>query len=392
MASIPPAIAAGARGEESSDRPWRVLFVFWWLVVGGEETEVRHLARRLDPARYRLEVVACYRRPGMPEQTHQQLEALGVPVDCVPYRLSFEQTVAYLARKLPGFDLVVACQGAPDLYPALERLPDPPPLIEHGGLVEEAAATPKHLTARYIGVCSAIRDAAAAAMPDRPRHAVTIPSMVDLSEFDPRDRAAVRAEWGAGSENSMVGWVGRLDRKKRGEVFLQAAALLHARRPETRFVVIGGPDAFMPAYASELRALAHDLGLDGTLAFLGDRPDVPRLLSGLDAFVWLSRGEGLPHVILEAGAAQLPVVATRDAGTLELLDDSLTALFVPHEDPEAVATALDRLLTDRDLASTLGGNLRQLVERAFAIEAVVPRWVALFDEVLAEARGPASRR
>ena len=53
--------------------PRRVLFVFAWLVVGGEETEVRLLARLLDPARYRLEVLACHRRPGMPDQTEQQL-------------------------------------------------------------------------------------------------------------------------------------------------------------------------------------------------------------------------------------------------------------------------------------------------------------------------------
>jgi glycosyltransferase involved in cell wall biosynthesis len=328
----------------------------------------------------------------MPEQTHDQLEALGVPVDRAPYHLSYEETVAYLTRKLPGFDLVVACQGVPDLYPALELVADPPLLIEHGGLVEEATATPKHLTARYIGVCSAIRDAAAAVMPDRPRHAVTIPSMVDLSEFDPRDRPAVRATWDASGETPVIGWAGRLDRKKRVEDFLQAAALLHARRPEARFVVIGGPDAFMPAYATELRAMAHALGLDGTLAFLGDRPDVPRLLSGLDAFVWLSRGEGLPHVILEAGAARLPVVATRDAGTLELLDDGRTAIFVPHEDPEAVASALDRLLADREHAGALGRNLRTLVEREHAVEAVVPRWEALFDEVLAEARARVTPR
>src|SRR4051812_10787975 len=112
--------------------PRRILFVFAWLVVGGEETEVRLLARRLDPARYRLDVVACLRKPNMPEQTHQQLEALGVPVDRAPYGLSFEETVAYLRRKVIAYDLVVACQAVPDIYPALDGLADAPPLIEHG--------------------------------------------------------------------------------------------------------------------------------------------------------------------------------------------------------------------------------------------------------------------
>ena len=63
----------------------------------------------------------------------------------------------------------------------------------------------------------------------------------------------------------------------------------------------------MPDYEHELRALADHLRLCPSLMFLGDRSDVPRLLSGLDVFVWLSQGEGMPHVISEAGAAKLPL-------------------------------------------------------------------------------------
>jgi glycosyltransferase involved in cell wall biosynthesis len=129
---------------------------------------------------------------------------------------------------------------------------------------------------------------------DRPHHALEIPSMVDLAEFDPSDRAAVRAEWGLSGETPVVGWVGRLDRKKRVEDFIDAATLVRRECPDARFVVIGGPDAFMPEYAGELRDLAARLGLGDALRFLGDRSDVPRLLAGLDALAWLSRGEGCP--------------------------------------------------------------------------------------------------
>ncbi|HEX8375556.1 MAG TPA: hypothetical protein VF606_10295, partial [Geminicoccaceae bacterium] len=146
--------------------PRRILFVFGWLVVGGEETEVRLLARHLDPRRYRIEVAATFRQPGMSEQSHEQLAAQDVPVDTTAYALSFDDAVAYLARKMTAYDLVVACQAVPDAYPALERMRRRPPLIEHGGLVSEALAGPKHLTARYVGVCRTIRDAAASRMPD----------------------------------------------------------------------------------------------------------------------------------------------------------------------------------------------------------------------------------
>jgi polysaccharide biosynthesis protein PelF len=365
--------------------PRRVLFVFNWLVVGGEETEVRLLARHLDPTRYQLAVVACLRKPNMPEQTHQQLAALGVPVDRTPYQLSFEETVEYLAHKVREYDLVVACQAVPDIYPALEQLAVRPPLIEHGGLVEEALRHPKHLTTRYVGVCAAIRDAAASRMPDRPHHAIEIPSMVDLAEFDPSARPAVRAEWEVAAAQPAIGWVGRLDRKKRVEDFLQAAALLHRDYPQARFIVIGGPDAFMPEYADELRALARDLGLAEAVRFLGDCAHVPRLLAGLDILVWLAQGEGMPHVIAEAGAAALPVVATRDNGTEEQICDSVTGLFVPHASPADAAAAVARLIEAPDLRQRLGENLRRKVEREYSARAVTRRWEALFDEVLAVA-------
>ena len=373
--------------DEAPD-PIRILFVFAWLVVGGEETEVRLLAQALDRAKYRLEVVACFRKEGMPDQTHHQLEALGVPVDRTPYHLSFEDTVTYLAGKVPGYDIVVSCQNVADIYPALERLHLRPPLIEHGGLVSEALAGPKHFTSRYVGVCRSIRDAAAGKMPGREHHALEIPSMVDLDAFRPEHRRRLRDELGIGKEVPLVGWVGRLDAKKRVEDFIAAAALVHAERPAARFVVIGGPDAFMPEYADHLRQQARAAGLDGVLRFLGDRADISELLAGLDLFVWLSRGEGMPHVIAEAGAAGLPVIATPDNGALQQIEDGESGVFVPHEDPPAVAAAVVTLLDDPARRRRLGAALRAHVEASYSTAAVVPQWERLFRDVLAEQPAP----
>ena len=364
--------------------PVRILWVFAWLVVGGEETEVRLLARNLDPARYRIDVVACFHKEGMPGQTHAQLEALGVAVDRTPYGLSFDDTVAYLATKVSAYDLVISSQNVADIYPALERLHHRPPLIEHGGLVAEALDGPKHLTSRYVGVCRTIRDAAAGRMPGREAHALAIPSMVDLAEFQPNDRAFSRAALGVADDEVVVGWVGRLDRKKRVEDFLEAAALIAPLRARVRFVVIGGPDAFMPDYADALRALAEQRGLAGRLTFLGDRDDVPRLLAGLDILVWLSRNEGMPHVIAEAGAAALPVIATPDNGALEQIEHEVSGIFVPHESPGSVADAMLGLIDAPSQRRRLAAALRANVERCYAVEAVVPQWRALIDAVLAE--------
>jgi glycosyltransferase involved in cell wall biosynthesis len=372
-----------------ADRPVRILFVFAWLVVGGEETEVRLLAQALDRTRYRIDVLPCLRLEGMPDQTHRQLEALGIAVDRTAYDLSFEDTILYLERKIAGYDIVVSCQDVADIYPALERLRHRPPLIEHGGLVSEALSGPKHFTTRYVGVCETICAAAAARMPDRPHHARMIPSMVDMAAFDPSRRDAVRAALGVPRDALVVGWVGRLDRKKRVEDFLQAAARVRAGHPHARFLVVGGPDAFMPDYAAELRTLADALGLGGRVCFAGDRTDVPDLMCAMDIFVWLSQGEGMPHVIAEAGAAGLPVVATPDNGALEQVRHGKSGLFVPHGDVGAAAAAIRRLARDPALRRRLGRALRAHVAEHYAVTVVVRRWEALFEEVLAETAAPA---
>ncbi len=370
-----------------SNEPIRILFVFAWLVVGGEETEVRLLAQHLDPARYQIQVVVCFRKEGMPDQTHDQLRQLGVDVDTAPYALSFEDTVAYLARKIADFDIVVSCQNVADIYPALERAHLRAPLIEHGGLVSEALAGPKHFTNRYVGVCRTIRDAAAGNMPGREHHALEIPSMVDMAAFRSADGAAIRKELGIAGDVPLVGWVGRLDSKKRVEDFIAAAAIVHRQRPGVQFVIVGGPDAFMPEYADHLRTLvAPDLCAD--LHFLGDRDDIPAVMAALDIFVWLSNGEGMPHVIAEAGAAGLPIIATPDNGTLQQIEDGVSGLFVPHQSPREVAAATLRLLDDPALRSRLGTAMRRSVATNYSVETVIPQWQKLFDDVAAE-RPPA---
>ncbi|MDO9418497.1 glycosyltransferase [Pararhizobium sp.] len=367
-----------------AEPPMRILFVFAWLVVGGEETEVRLLARNLDRTRYRIDVVACFRKDNMPEQTHDQLAALGVDVDITPYDLSFEDTVAYLASKVTGYDIIVSCQNVADIYPALERIHLRPPLIEHGGLVSEALAGPKHFTSRYVGVCRSIRDAAASVMPGRDHHAIEIPSMVDLSEFDPTRRSAMRAALGVADGSVLVGWVGRLDPKKNVEDFIEAAALVYQRNAAARFVIVGGPDAFMPDYARQLQALSAQRGLNGVLTFLGDRQDIPALLSAMDIFVWLSRGEGMPHVISEAGAAGLPVIATPDNGARQQIEAGVSGLFVPYNDPASVALAIEQLVGTPGLRDRLGQALRRKVETEYSVAAVLARWQQLFDEVADE--------
>jgi glycosyltransferase involved in cell wall biosynthesis len=327
-------------------------------------------------------VLSTYRKENMTEQTEQVLREMGVPVDTACYALPHEAKAEYIARQIEreAYDAVVCCQGCRLLYDVFDRLERRPALIEHGGLVSEVFHTPKHYTTAYVGVCRDIRDAAASVM-ENPENAVEIPSVVDLTEFSRLHRAGARRQMGVRGDEPLVGWVGRLDPKKRVEDFVEAAGIIGRQRADARFVVIGGIDAFFPEYCDRLVERVAELGLTDRFLFMGDRPDVPRLLSGLDVFCWLSRGEGMPHVIAEAGAARLPVVATRDGGTPQQIRDGVSGIFVPHEDPSAVAREVLRLIEQPELRARLGAALREKVVAEYSIEAVLPQWQALLERV-----------
>ena len=157
----------------------------------------------------------------------------------------------------PSYDIVVSCQNVADIYPALERLNWRPPLIEHGGLVSEALAGPKHFTSRYVGVCRSIRDAAASTHA-RPRGACHR-NPVDgrplrIRRGSPRRDAggarhcATTRSWSAGS----AGWTPR----SASRISSTRPPSSTRASPDIRFVVVGGPDAFMPDYAEALKLRA----------------------------------------------------------------------------------------------------------------------------------------
>ncbi len=146
----------------------RILFVFAWLDGGPGETEVRRLARSLDPARYRIDALRCLRLDHDPDPAPTSLTKVGINVDLTACDLNFEDTIRYLERKIDGCEIVVSCQNVADMYPAMERLHHRPPLIEYGRDIHEAQAGPKHLTTRYVGVSEPVRAAATCWMPDRP--------------------------------------------------------------------------------------------------------------------------------------------------------------------------------------------------------------------------------
>jgi glycosyltransferase involved in cell wall biosynthesis len=189
---------------------------------------------------------------------------------------------------------------------------------------------------------------------------------------------ALRAALVRGRPDYVVLTPARLHSQK-GHAYLLAAA---AQVPDATFVLAGdGP------LRAELEAQARDLGVAGRCVFLGERSDVPDLLAAADLFVLPSLFEGLPLSVLEAMAAERPVVATAIAGTDEAITSEQSGLLVPPRDPVALASAIRRLQQDTALARRLASAGRERVELEFSSDISARHVMRIYDEVLVAGGG-----
>ena len=175
-----------------------------------------------------------------------------------------------------------------------------------------------------------------------------------------------------------VGMIARMNAAyKNHSIFLRAAARTRRKFPNLELVLVGdGP--LCPALERE----AADLGLEGSIIFLGDRRDIPATLAGMDISVVPSASESLSNVMLESMAAGVPVVATAVGGNTELGGDG-RAVLVPPGDEEALAAGLERLLADRAFRSATSGRARQFALENFSIERVREQYFTVYTEELA---------
>lgn len=203
---------------------------------------------------------------------------------------------------------------------------------------------------------------------------------VDVEAFraPAQARASVRDELGLPPLAPLVLTVARLAKRSNIRCFLEAAARVRQAVPEARFAIAGdGPlRARVEAELTRLR-----LGLRRHVLFLGDRPDIPRLLAAADAFVLCSRQEALGLALLEAMACRVPVVATEVDGIVEALVDGESGLLSPPHSQE-VAQRIITLLRAPRLARKLGQAGHRRVCERFNLGEMVERYEQVYRFVL----------
>lgn len=176
-----------------------------------------------------------------------------------------------------------------------------------------------------------------------------------------------------------IGVIGRLSPEKGVDILLHALAELRSRGHELTVVVAGtGPERI------SLEALRDTLGLGAAVIFAGDVRVVDALYEALDLVVIPSRSEGLPNVLLEALAADVPVVATAVGAIPDVLGDSEAGRLVAPEDHIGLADAIASILDAGD--SENARRARRMTAERFSLEQRASEHLELYREVLARRR------
>ncbi|MFH6787360.1 MULTISPECIES: GT4 family glycosyltransferase PelF [Methylobacterium] len=213
-----------------------------------------------------------------------------------------------------------------------------------------------------------------------------IPNGIELAQFSTivRNRAPRRPT---------VLLVGRLVPIKDIRTFIQAMALLRRAVPDLDAMIIG-PDDEDPAYAAECRHLVQQLGLQGTVRFLGRVPDVRSYFGSVDVLALTSISEAQPLSVLEAGAAGVPAVTTDVGSCREILEgppgtgpEGAGGFVVGACDPQATADALARLLLDPALRDRMGEALRARIHAVFDQRRVIAMYEDVYDSLLHRSPG-----
>jgi glycosyltransferase involved in cell wall biosynthesis len=242
---------------------------------------------------------------------------------------------------------------------------------------------------RYVAICPALRDTyPPAGIPlERVAH---IPVGVDVERFRPvPDRDAAARAAGLPHDRPRVLFVGLLLQRKGVDVLLDAWEQVLTRIPDAELLIAGGTDfdpvaeAEFARFAAECLQRAGREPLAGHVRFLGPRDDLHRVVPAAHVFLFPSRLEGFPNVVLEALASGTPPVVTRIPGsTDESVKDGVTGYVLEQEDAGGLAERVVELLRNRALRDGMATRARDDAIARYAFPIVADAHLALYRDLV----------
>ncbi len=362
----------------------------FWPAVGGAERQALELSRALR-ARGVSVVVLTRRLGGLPEYS----EVAGVPVRRLPVygtgaldSLSFLiGTFGWLLKHAGDYDAIHAhLAGSPALAAALAgRCLGKPVLVKLGGgrgIGELAMSSQTKLGRLKLKLLSLLKPRFLAVVPDLAAEALeylgtadieVVPNGVDVLRFKPvsaQEKLALRARlgWPAGK---IFLYTGRLSWEKRLSWFVKLWDEAAEGQDATLLLVGEGPEKFL--------LQGEATASNGRIRLLPANDDLVDYYAAADAFVLPSISEGLSNSLLEAMAAGLVVIASAVGGTAETIEDGRTGLLFARDDAAGAMSCVQRVLSDPELAESLGAQARNECETTYALTRVARHCEELYS-------------
>jgi D-inositol-3-phosphate glycosyltransferase len=228
------------------------------------------------------------------------------------------------------------------------------------------------------------------------RKITIIPPGVDLSHFYPIPQDEAKEYIGIPPCDQMLLFVGRIEPLKGIDTLIKAIALLNQEGLFVCLSLIGGENENDPEQVnvemSRLKAVREQAGMNDLVAFLGkrDQDTLPYYYSAAEAVVVPSFYESFGMVALEAMACGVPVVASQVGGLAFLVQDGVTGLTVPVDEPEALAERLLLLLKDADMRKKMGEQAAKFAQD-YGWEKIAQRVISVYNELLGNGDGQAKQ-
>jgi glycosyltransferase involved in cell wall biosynthesis len=215
------------------------------------------------------------------------------------------------------------------------------------------------------------------------RSCVVLENAIDTEDYTRRQATAqAKARLGFPKNGFLIGAVGRLAEEKAFDLLLRSVHALVGRGLDAHLVIVGEGSE-----RSHLQRLASDLNIADRVTLPGWQSDVRGYFEAMDVFALSSRREGLPNVVLEAMALEVPVVATRVNGVPRLVQDGRNGFLVEPGDIDGLTTALRGLLTNPGLRDLFRAAGRRTVETRYSFPTRMTRLKRIYDELLNRERG-----
>lgn len=159
-------------------------------------------------------------------------------------------------------------------------------------------------------------------------------------------------------------FVGRIVSDKGINELVEAFVKLHDKHKNTRLVLVGNYEHNLDPVSVKTRQLIDtNDGIEACGAKYGD--DLLQMYVDADCSVMPSYREGFPNTVLEAGAMGLPSIVTDINGSREIIENEKNGLIVPAKDANALYVAMERMLIDAAVRSTMKQNARQMIKSRF---------------------------